>query len=110
MSSVTRIVNPNKSVSFHYDPVNKRLAIQTKEDCTEWVERASILRNQGESLIQKRSAFRHFAFIPNGVQYELMQKGIDIMRIKYDPAMRKRFLREIQYNYPHLKTTNKVHL
>ena len=49
--------------------------------------------------------FEHYAVIPAHVELAMRQKGINI----YNPAQTKEVLKEINTNYPHLKTTNRTH-
>lgn len=76
------------------------------EPITKWNKAA---RNDGR-YDGRRQGMNLFARIPNTIVYDLKKKGIDVFRMSKDPGMRKRFLREIHYNYPEFKTTNRKHL
>ena len=61
----------------------------------------------GEEAWQKgvKESWVHYASIPPVVEMELKKKGIDI----YNKHQTKELLKEINTNYPWLKTTTKKH-
>lgn len=84
------------------DP-NGGFYIHTKQDIQPVVDWTRKQRNSGRN--DKVGDFNHYATIPAHVELELRQKGINI----YDKNNTKRLLREINENYPYLKTTNLHH-
>lgn len=99
--------SPSSKIEFKYHAPTGQLSIAYKADLTNLVEEMKARRADEGS---KKGALTLFAKIPNEIVYELKKKGIDIFKIRKDPGMRKRFFREIQYNYPHLKAVNWKHL
>lgn len=106
------------SIVVHSDPWNK-LEIKTEDgkttfnhvqDCEPITKITTELRNSG-AHDGKQGEINLFASIPNTIVYKLKAEyGIDIFRMKYDPGMRKRFLRLMHTEFKDFKTTNRTHL
>lgn len=100
-----------------HDPWNRiEIAVEDgKLHVTKWGDAEPItkwtteMRNSGR-FDGKQGKFNLFASIDNNIIYALKKKGIDVFRMNKDPEMRRRFLREMHYNYPHFKVTNRTHL
>ena len=90
---------------FNYDELTDTTTITTVQDVSSILDRMKNVRNEigDKSLIKEE--FWHYATIPEVVEIELRNKGINI----YDKNDTKRILREINENYPYLKATNKKH-
>lgn len=76
----------------------------------EGITQAMAARRAAEGQFERPKNWNLFASIPNTIVYSLKQKGIDIFRMQKDPAMRKKFLKIMHYDYPAFKATNKRHL
>jgi hypothetical protein len=98
-----------KQMRFHVSPHdNKKVTIDYRQDCTDLVDRLKEARNDG--VHDNKKHMRLFASIPNTIVVKLKSEGIDIFRMRKDPAMRRRFLRAIHFDYPWLKAMNGKHL
>ncbi len=97
--------NPSRGTwyEYDYDPNEEIAGITTKQDVEPVLDYAKALKNSG--MHDKVGDFSRYAIIPAAVELELRQKGINI----YDQHQTKDLLREINQNYPHLKTTNLHH-
>lgn len=80
------------------------MAVQSTQDCTREVDYATRLRNHGADKGISGHIY-HYAEIPNGVALELLKKGINIYNMRKEEF--PRFAREIETNYPMLKTTHR---
>ena len=99
--------DPWNQIQFAYE--DGKLHVNQVFDA-EGVTNAMARRRAEEDQFGKVRNWNLFASIPNTIVYKLKQEGIDIFRMNKDPAMRKRFLRKMQYDYKDFKGTNKVHL
>jgi hypothetical protein len=54
----------------------------------------------------KRDMPTLYAEVDAVTQVELLKKGIDVHKLGQDPTMFKRFCKEIETNYPHLKASD----
>lgn len=102
---------------FDYDPVTglkefvefspdgKTFRIRTEQDAEPVMDFAKWLANTGGTEHGFRGEAWLYAVLPNGVQMEMLKKGIDIRKKEHSKAM----LREINSNYPYLKTTHRHH-
>jgi hypothetical protein len=102
---------------FDYDPVTglteyldfsadgKTFSIRTVQDVEPFVDYAKFLANTGGTDHNFRGEGWLYAIIPPGVQAEMFKKNINIL----DKADTKRMLKEINTNYPYLKTTHRHH-
>lgn len=96
--------NPTRGTYYEIeDLTNGDIAIHTKQDAQPVLDHAARLRNSNAN--DKVGDFCHYATIPAGVEVELRAKGLNI----YDKNNTKRLVREIETNYPYLKTTNLRH-
>lgn len=105
---------------FNYDPLRGvkefieaeedtgKVHIHTSMDVGPILKAAAEMRAQGitDQRAKKDFFFINYAFIPATVQLELLKKGIDIN--KKDHV--ERVYKEINSNYPYLKTTFKNHV
>lgn len=92
--------------TFDYDPINDQVTIRTEEDVSPLLDRLKAMRND-EDYSRKgiKNDLWHYATIPATVEMEMRKKGIDI----YDKNATKAILKEINQNYPWLKSTTKRH-
>ena len=89
---------------FHHDEATDTTTITTVQDVSGFLDKLANKRNiVGSDAITEE--FWHYASIPAVVEIELRNKGINI----YNPEHRKAMFKEINSNYPYLKTTNKRH-
>lgn len=86
-----------------YDHASDKVIVHTKQDVQPVLDLAKEERNSG--INDKVGDFSRYAIIPAHVEVALRQKGINI----YNKHQTKELLREINQNYPHLKTTNLKH-
>lgn len=91
---------------YDYDASKDEHLITSVQDTTALIDQLKKIRN-GEEAWQKgvKESWVHYASIPPVVEMELKKKGIDI----YNKHQTKELLKEINTNYPWLKTTNKKH-
>lgn len=99
--------DPWNQTQFAYQ--DGQLTINNVQDVEPTLKLMEQLRN-AEYRFDKPRNWNLFASIPNVEIMRLKEEGIDIFRLNKDSAMRKKFLRKIQYEYPYLKATNKRHL
>lgn len=99
--------NANRGTWYEhdYDEATQKTVITTKQDVQPILDRMSEIRNSGHGDSAVKGEFWHYASIPAHVELELRQKGINI----YDPNHQKAMFRELNQNYPHLKTTRLKH-
>lgn len=101
---------------FDYDPltgVTEKLAIEDgkihvryEQDVAPIIDYAKALSNEGQSdAAWKKQGAAVYAVIPPVIQHEMLKKGINFMDQNHIGAV----LREINTNYPYLKTTTKTH-
>lgn len=101
--------NPDTGVltTMDYDEIEDKVYLHHTQDVEAVLEYTKLHRNDSLTDDGIKNNWWRYAVIPATVQMELRQKGIDMF--SKDPAMRKRFFREINQNYPHLKLTHKTH-
>ena len=101
--------NPDTGVTewFDYDDDTGNVTIRMEQDVELLLERAKWLRDSGQGDKGIKNNWWHYCIIPTTVQVALRQKGLDIM--SKDPQILKAVFKEIDRNYPYLKTTNKKH-
>lgn len=100
--------NPETGIveTSYYDEMTDELVTVKEQDCTEAVDRLKSIANQGLADEGIKKDMWHYCSIPTGVQYELLWKhGVDITKRDHWP----RLFDLINKEYPHLKTTHKVH-
>lgn len=100
--------NPDRGTWYEaeFDADGDLVAFHTKQDVQPVIDYAQRQRSSG--LNDKKLGdyyFCKYAIIPAHVEVELRQKGINV----YNPNQTKELLREINQNYPYLKTTNRTH-
>ena len=97
--------NPARGTWYEedYDHTEDKYIVHIKQDVEPVLEVAKAERNSG--INDKVGDFSKYAIIPAHVEVELRQKGINI----YNQHQTKELLREINRNYPYLKTTNLKH-
>lgn len=87
---------------FDFDPVTEQIHLTTTQDLTYLLEELKQKRNNPDAWKKGvKQDWAHYATIPPVIELELKKKGIDI----YNPAQTKELLREINKNYPYLKST-----
>lgn len=91
--------------STDYDEDGDKTIIHSYQDVEPLLDHMTRIRNSGEADKGIKNDFWHYATVPMGVQVELLKKGIDIN----DKNCTKDLLRELNQNYPHLKTTRLNH-
>lgn len=91
---------------YDYDPLKDEHLIHTVQDPTALIEQLKQIRNNPELWNNGvKESWAHYASIPPIVEMQLKAKGIDI----YNKDQTKELLKEINTNYPWLKTTTKNH-
>lgn len=97
--------NPDTGIwhEEHYDHTEDKIVVETKGDCQPSLDYAKAQRNSG--INDKVGDFAHYAHIPVAVQVAMLDKGIRFHKKEHLP----RVIKEIETNYPHLKTTNLRH-
>ena len=91
---------------YDYDPVKDEHLIQSVQDFEPLIEKLKQARNNPDTWTKGVSeSWVHYASIPPVIEMKLKQKGIDI----YNKDQTKELLKEINTNYPWLKTTTKNH-
>jgi hypothetical protein len=91
---------------YDYDPLKDEHQIHTVQDPTALIEQLKQIRNNPEAWNKGvKESWAHYASIPPIVEMQLKAKGIDI----YNKDQTKELLKEINENYPFLKTTTKKH-
>lgn len=92
--------------SCAYDENSGALYISKTQDCTALVDHHKELKATRATDVGIKKDLWHYMSIPMGVQYELLWKhGIDITKRDHWP----RLFDIVNKDYPHLKTTDKVH-
>lgn len=90
----------------YYDEVTDQLVTHKEQDCTGMVDHFKAMANEGVTDAGIKKELWHYCSIPVGVQYELLWKhGVDISKRDHWP----RLFDLVNKEYPHLKTTHKVH-
>ena len=101
-----RLLDKTGSIStyMHVDEMSGDITIKTEQDLTGFLDHMKRLRESGEDRWRKgvKEEWMRYASIPTVVQMELMNKGIDI----FNPDDEKALSREINTNYPYLKTVD----
>lgn len=88
---------------FDYEDDTSKVRIHSRQDVQPLLDYATAARN--ERIFEGHREFQLACKIPPVVQIELRNKGIDIY--SKDPTMIRRMFREIEANYPRLKTIDK---
>jgi len=91
---------------YDYDPIKDEHLIHSVQDPTALVEQLKQARNNPDAWAKgMKESWVHYASIPPIIEMQLKAKGIDI----YNKDQTKELLKEINTNYPWLKTTTKHH-
>ena len=99
--------DPDRGITtyFDHDELTEKTTLRRVQDLDPLLDYCKALRNDGLRDDGIKNNFWHYCYIPATVEHELLKKGISI----HDPSMTKRVVREINENYPYLKTTEKKH-
>lgn len=91
---------------FDYDPIKDAVSLTYAQDVSGFLDRMKTLRDD-PSYSQKgiKEEWWHYASIPTIVEIEMRKKGIKLE----DKNATKKILKEINENYPYLKSTEKRH-
>lgn len=87
---------------FDQNPVTGEVSIRYEQDVSGFLDYTKHLRNTGATDGGIKEEWWLWASVPTVVQMEMMKKGIE-------PRDFKAVAREINTNYPFLKTTTKHH-
>ena len=90
---------------YDYDWKNEKHIIRSTQDVSGVLEYAKAHRDNHLTDSGIKKGWWKYAVIPTVVQMELLKKGISLT----NPRDTKRLIREINENYPYLKTTDKTH-
>lgn len=91
---------------FEYDEQTGIATIRTEQEESGLLDYTSYLRNTKATDSGIKRGWWKFAIIPPVVVLELKNKGIDVFAKNDWPKL----TREIETNYPYLKTTEKRHV
>ena len=107
MSQVWREYDPYTGVTSinHATDDDDYVTVRREQDVQGILDTTAETRNTGSADIGIKKDLWAYCTIPLVVQYELLNKGINI----YNKDHTKKVLDEINANYPHLKYTNKKH-
>ena len=89
---------------FEYDPASDTINITSTQEVSDILDHAKQLREQAKVKGQVET-WSHYATIPTIVELELLKKGLKLSDKNDMPAI----IKEIEVNYPYLKTTTKRH-
>lgn len=89
---------------FDYDEASGNAIIHTSQDVQPVLEYAAAIRNSGVADKGIKESWWHYAYLPLAIMLKMRnEKGINA----FDPREQDRVVKEINENYPHLKTTTK---
>lgn len=99
--------NPDNGVTetTDIDEMTGLVTIHQQEDVEPLIDRCKFRANHGLTDHGIKKGLWHYASLPTTVVLELRNKGIDV----FDKNCSQRLFREINANYPYLKTTAKTH-
>ena len=99
--------DPNSGLSYYEDTdeVSGITKIRSMQDVEPVLRRAEMKRKEGTSDKGIAGHMKEYCYLPMGIMLEMMKKGINMMNPS--PSDWNSFFREIETNYPHLKTTEK---
>ncbi len=89
---------------FKWNENAQEYTIERSSDVGPYLDAAKSKANEGIHSEDIKKGWWHYATIPPIVQLQMRAKGINIS----DPDHQKRMIREINTNYPYLKTTSGV--
>lgn len=100
-------INAHRGLVYHTeDNQDGSITLRTTQNVQPILDHTQKERSSGANDLKGiKAGYWKYAMIPAHVELELRKKGIDI----YDKNCTKRLIREINTNYPHLKTTNLHH-
>ena len=87
---------------FDYDPLRDEIHIRHEQDVSVILDQIKEKRLSAKAFGTVET-FAHYATIPAIVELELRRKGINLL----DRNATKAIAKEIEANYPYLKTTEK---
>ena len=92
--------------TFDYDPISDAVSITASQDVTAFLDHMNALRKD-PSISAKgiREDWWHYCSIPPVVELHLRNKGLKLE----DKNHMKAILREINTNFPYLRSTDKWH-
>lgn len=94
------------SQHFDYDPVSEQIHLTSSQDLTFFLEELKQKRNNPEAWKKGiKESWAHYASVPPVIEMELLKKGLSLS----NPDQYKEIFREINTNYPFLKTTTAYH-
>lgn len=100
--------DPETGVTTHfdYDPITDAVSLSYSQDVTGFLDRMKTMRND-ESYSAKgiKEDWWHYCSIPTVVELALRKKGLHLENKDHTKAI----LKEINMNYPFLKSTTKKH-
>lgn len=89
---------------FEYDEATGNATIFTTEDVEPLLKHAATIRNNNLADDGIKESWFHYAYLPLSIMLKMkFEKGINA----FDPREQDRVIKEINENYPHLKTTTK---
>ncbi len=100
--------NPDTGVTtyFDYDPIKDQAFLTYEQDVSGFLDHTNALRkNEDYSKRGIKEEWWHYASIPTVVELELRNKGLKLENPDHMP----RILKEINSNYPYIKSTDKWH-
>ncbi len=89
---------------FKWNENDQQYTIERSADVEPILDHAKAMAAEGMHSEDIKKGWWHYATIPPIVQLQMRAKGINIS----DPDHQKRMIREINTNYPYLKTTSGV--
>ncbi len=91
---------------YDYDPTTDKHMIHSVQETDLLIDKLKQIRNNPEVWNKGvKESWVHYASIPPIIEMQLKAKGIDI----YNKDQTKELLKELNTNYPWLKTTTKNH-
>jgi hypothetical protein len=98
--------DPITGIAEYYEERDGKIHMHYRQDVEPILEQARKLRNEGgPDDAWKKQGATMYASLPMVVVHEMQKKGINI----FDQNDMPRVIREINTNYPYLKTTYKYH-
>lgn len=92
--------------TFDYDPVNDQAILTYEQDVSGFLDHMNALRNAPEISDKGiKEDWWHYCSIPAVIEMALMKKGLNL----HDKNDMSAILKEINTNYPYLKSTTKNH-
>jgi hypothetical protein len=98
-------IDPLTGLVEYIEEIDGKIHLTYEQDVAPVVDYAKALANEGITEGNFRGEGWHYAIIPAVVQMQMLKKGINIV----DQNHTARVVREINENYPWLKTTHRNH-